>query len=55
MSLKTFDGPDIVERGHGVQQQGLPTPLVHASLGTYALTKDGSQKRVKDTGENGGH
>ena len=29
----------------------MPSPDTCASLGTLALTKDGSQKRVKDTGE----
>ena len=29
----------------------MPTPAVRESLGTLALTKDGSQKKVKGTGE----
>ena len=29
----------------------MPTPDVYVSLGTFALTKDGSQKKVKDIGE----
>ena len=29
----------------------MPTLDVRASLGTLALTKDGSQKKVKDMGE----
>ena len=29
----------------------MPTPDGHVSLGTFVLTKDGSQKKVKDVGE----
>lgn len=29
----------------------MPTPDVYVSLGTFALTKDDSEKKVKDPGE----